>query len=221
MVAVLSGCLVHLFLPGFTPDRPRDMTLMYRETEGEEQGHIVLESIHRRPNMHYARSHDFRLMELNDGRLGTVTRPARAVAALQLPGATVNNQEIIRTGDGWRRRLQLELPPGTPLVQLTLPGAAGLQKAWINGVLALDTSLETKHRGPRHAVRVIHPPSGALDIEISTTAGAALSAAVLTWHELPGLLTAPFMGNWPDAAQPAQLGPRAEKVQQLRLIGEP
>ena len=221
LVAVLSGCLVHLFLPGFTPDRPRDMTLMYRETEGEEQGHIVLESIHRRPNMHYARSHDFRLMELNDGRLGTVTRPARAVAALQLPGATVNNQEIIRTGDGWRRRLQLELPPGTPLVQLTLPGAAGLQKAWINGVLALDTSLETKHRGPRHAVRVIHPPSGALDIEISTTAGAALSAAVLTWHELPGLLTAPFMGNWPDAAQPAQLGPRAEKVQQLRLIGEP
>jgi hypothetical protein len=131
------------------------------------------------------------------------------------------DQGITRTGDGWLRRLQLELPPGTPLAQLTLPGAAGLQKVWVNGVLALDTSLETKHRGPRNAVRVIHPPSGPLDIEIATTAGDALAAAVLTWHELPGLLTTPFMGNWPDAAQPAQLGPRAEKVQRLQLVGEP
>ena len=54
---------------------------------------------------------------------------------------------------------------------------------------------------------------GTLDIEISTASGDALTAAVLTWHQLPGVLTSPCLGNWPDAAQPARLGPRAEKIQ--------
>jgi hypothetical protein len=220
LVALLSGCLVHLFLPGFTPERPRDMTLMYREVEGAEQGHIVLESLHRRPDMRYARSHDFRLLEISNGRLGLEESPARAVPVLQLPGAEATDQRIARSEEGWRRHLRLRLPPGTPLVQLTLPTAAGLQKAWINGVLALDTSLETRHRGPRNALRVIHPPSDVLEIEISTTTGDDLTGAILTWHELPGLLTTPFMGNWPDTAQPAKLGPRAEKIQQLQLVGE-
>ncbi len=220
LVAVLTGCLVHLFLPGFTQERPRDMTLMYREVDAQERGYIVLESMHRRPDMRYAREHAFQLTELNDGRLGTITRPARAVAAVRLPGVTVGDQEISRTDGGWRRRLQLELPSGTPLVQLALPASAGLQKAWINGVLALDTSLETKHRRPRSVLRVTYPESETLDIEILTTSGDALTTAVLTWHELPGVLATPFLGNWPDAAQPAQLGPRAEKVERLELVGE-
>ena len=42
---------------------------------------------------------------------------------------------------------------------------------------------------------------------------------LVSWHELPGVLVAPFMGNWPDDAQPNQFGQRAEKVQRVDVPG--
>ncbi len=41
--------------------------------------------------------------------------------------------------------------------------------------------------------------------------------AAVTWHELPGVLVAPFMGNWPDDARPFLYGPRAEKIQEFEF----
>lgn len=219
LVAVLAGCLGHLFLPGFTPDRPRDMTLMYTETGGAERGHIVLESIYRQPDMRYARSHDFEMQELDDGRLGTVQRPARTVPGLQLPGVTVVSQQIERTDDGWLRRLRLALPPASRFLRLTLPSAVGLQKAWVGGQPALDTSIDIKQTRPRNSLQLLSPGPGTVDIELLTAAGDPATLAAVTWHELPGLLTAPFMGNWPDDAQPALYGPRAEKIQPIELAG--
>jgi len=70
LVAILSGCFVHLLLPGFTAQRPRAMTLAYSETGDAERGYIVLESAYGMPDRAYARSHDFADRELNDGRLG-------------------------------------------------------------------------------------------------------------------------------------------------------
>jgi hypothetical protein len=219
LVAILSGCLVHLFLPGFTPDRPRDMTLMYTEVGGAEQGHIVLESLYRQPDMRYARSHDFELQDLNDGRLGTVQRPARTVAALQLPGVNPVSQQVTETDEGFLWRLQMALPPGSRFLRVTIPEEAGLLKAWVNGQLALDTGIEIKQSRPRNSVRLLYPGPGSVEFEFLTESGDAAPAAVVTWHDLPGVLTAPFMGNWPDDARPAQYGPRAEKIQRIELVG--
>jgi hypothetical protein len=220
LVAVLSGCLVHLLLPGFTAERPRDMTLMYAEVEGAALGHIVLESLNRQPDRGYARSHDFEVQELDNGHLGTVQRPARPVAALGLPGVTPSAQRITATEEGWLRKLQLDLPEDTRFVELTLPEAAALRKAWVNGVPAIDTSIETKHGPRRPTLRLYYPGDGPVAVELLTESGGSLSAAAVTWHDLPGLLTAPFMGNWPDDAQPNRFGPRAEKIQQLELVAE-
>lgn len=217
LAALIVGSLVQLFLPGFTAERPRDMTLMYREVEGAASGHIVLESLTKQPDRRYARSHDFEMVEMDHGRFGTERRPAREVAALRLPGVTLEGQESEPDQGALRRRLQVGVPPGARFLELSLPAGAGLQKALVNGVLALDTSIESKHRRDTPAVRVYHPEGRMLNIELVTESAAALEVSALTWYELPGLLTAPFMGNWPDDAQPNRFGPRAEKIQRLEL----
>jgi hypothetical protein len=216
-VAVLTGCLVHLFLPGYTVERPRGMTLVYSEVEGAPSGHLALESLVGSPDRDYANSHDFADTELNNGRLGTVRRPAREVSALDLPGVTVTAGDAQPADGGWRRSLRLEFPPGTRFLQLTFPEGSGLQKAWVAGLPALDTSLERKQKRKLPVVRLVYPPQGPLVIDLLTTNAAAFTAAVVTWHELPGVLTAPFMGNWPDDARPVIYGPRAEKIQQFEV----
>jgi hypothetical protein len=216
-VAVLTGSLVHLFLPGYTAERPRGMALVFSEVEGAPSGHLALESLVGRPDRDYANGHDFADTELNDGRLGTVRRPAREVSALDLPGVTVTAGDAQPADGGWRRSLRLEFPPGTRFLQLTFPEGSGLQKAWVAGLPALDTSLERKQKRKLPVVRLVYPPQGPLVIDLLTTNAAAFTAAVVTWHELPGVLTAPFMGNWPDDARPVIYGPRAEKIQQFEV----
>jgi hypothetical protein len=83
--------------------------------------------------------------------------------------------------------------------------------------LAIDTSLATKHDRKRHVIRVINVGDGPLNIELLTSAPDAFQASIVTWHELSGLLTAPFLGNWPENARPAYYGPRAELVQEFTV----
>lgn len=221
LVAVLATCLVHLFLPGYTADRPRDMTLMYSEVEGEDNGHLVLESIYRRHDKSYAKSHAFEMTELNSGQLGRVTRPARAVAALGLPGVMLQEAETRIEDDLYVRELSLDLPEGTPLLRLTIPLESGLTRAWVNGELALDTSIETKHRRNRYRLQLIHPGNGPVSVRLESSAAGPYKIAAVTWHDLPAILISPFMGNWPDNAQPFMYGPRAEKIQDFTLQQEP
>ena len=224
-VALLTGCLLQLFLPGYTAERPRDMALMYSEVEGAGRGHVVLESVYRRPDLDYARSHDFEETELNDGRLGTVRRPAREVAALDLPGVVLTIGETRPAGEegegGWRRSLRVQPPPGTPLLQLTFPSEIDLRQAWVDGVLAHDASAVhkpgRKQESKQPFLRLVHPGAGPIEIELLTATAGAFALSAVTWHALPGVLTAPFMGNWPDEARPAFKGPRAEKIQRFEL----
>jgi hypothetical protein len=217
LVAVLTGCLIHLFLPGYTAALPRDMTLMYQEVADSGQGHVVLESIYQRHDRQFADKHDFVEVELNDGALGNVTRPARSVSPLDLPGVKVRRQEAAQDGQTTRRRVELELPSGSPLLWLTFPEDAGLEKAWVDDVLALDTGLKTKRARSLSALWIIHPPGEIIQVELELRSPDPLTAAVVTWHELPGILVAPFMGNWPDEARPFLFGPRAQKIQQITL----
>jgi hypothetical protein len=217
--AVLLAVVIHLFLPGFTPDRPRDMTLMYSEVEGEGTGYLVLESIYKRHDRKYARGHAFEMTELNSGRLGTVERPAREVTPLELPGVVITKQDSSEEEGGWRREFEVTLPQGSRMLRLTIPKEIGLARAWVNGELALDNSIETKQERSADFLQLVYPGEGPVKVELLAASAEAFTLAAVTWHDLPSVLVAPFMGNWPDEAQPFLYGPRAEKIQQIEVAG--
>ena len=102
-------------------------------------------------------------------------------------------------------------------MRLAIPQEAGLTKAWVNGELALDKSIETKHKSTIDSLQLVYPGGGPVKFEILTTSPEAFTLAAVTWHDLPSVLIAPFMGNWPDEAQPFEYGPRAEKIQEFKL----
>ncbi|NNK33426.1 MAG: hypothetical protein HKP02_09900, partial [Xanthomonadales bacterium] len=216
---VLLGCFAHGFLPGYTAERPRDMSLMYREVAGEPSGHIVLESLYRRHDRDYAKVHGFTMEEIDSGRLESTERPVRSVPALGLPGAMFEAEAAIAENGLWRRRLEVSLQANSPVLFLTLDGDAGLQKARVNGIVALDTDIVGKRKRALRGLRLVYPGDEPLVIELLTEAEGELDLAAATWHPLPGVLTAPFMGNWPDDAQPFLFGPRAELVQKFTLPG--
>ena len=121
LVAVLAVCLIHGFLPGFTSDRPRDMTLMYSEVEGDAAAYVALESIYKRHVGTYAKEHSFEMTELNSGRLDTVERPARETVPLGLPGISIEMQGVSQEEGGWRRQREISLPERSRLVLLAIP----------------------------------------------------------------------------------------------------
>jgi hypothetical protein len=217
LLAVLTACVVHMFMPGFTADRPRDMTLMYSEVEGENTGYLVLESIYKRHDRKFAKGHSFAMTELNSGRLGTVERPAREVAPLGLPGIGITRRPDRQEEAGWRREFEVTLPEGSRVLRLTIPREIGLARAWVNGEPAFDSSIETKHQREVDFLNLVYPGDGPVTIELLSASPAAFTLAAVTWHELPSVLVAPFMGNWPDEAQPFLFGPRAEKIQEFEF----
>lgn len=217
LVAVLTGCLIHLFLPGYTAERPRDMTLMYSEVEGSDTAYVVLESIYKRHDKSYAKKHQFVMKELNSGRLGTVERPVREVPPINLPGISLSRQDAQSEDTVYRRQLTLELPESSRYLRLSFPKDIELDKAWVNGVLALDTSIETRRKRSVYSLTLVYPGNDPLEIELLARSSQAATMVAVTWHDLPGVLTAPFLGNWPDEAQPFLFGPRAERIQEFSL----
>jgi hypothetical protein len=215
LAAILVMCIVHFLLPGYTATSPRDMTLMYSEVEGEDRGYLVLESIYKKHDRKYAKGHSFELREINSGRLGTVQRPVREVAPLGLPGIDISDLSLRREEDGWHREFSVALPPGSPILRLSLPKDAGLSKAWVRGELALDSSIESKHKRKVNSLQVVYPGEEPVKVELLLESAAAFTLAAVTWHKLPDVLVAPFMGNWPDEARPFLYGPRAEKIQEF------
>jgi hypothetical protein len=215
LVALAAFTVLHLFLPGFTPERPRDMTLMYREVAGESSGYVVLESLHGHHDKSYARSHDFESVEIDNGRLGLTERPVRSVKAIGLP--QIEFQQIAQDGGaGNRYELVFDVPFDTPYMRLALPEDL-LNRAWVNGELAVDPELERKRDGRIDSIRLVHPGRGQIRVVLETTASAPFTVAAVTWHDLPSVLVAPFMGNWPDEAQPYHYGPRAELIQRFEI----
>ena len=101
LVAILLACLVNLSLPGFLPDRPRGMTLMYSEVEGSETGYVVLESLFTSHDEDYASGHGFKPVELDSGWLqrSLNARPGPC-SALNLPGVEVKTHSVRHEG-GW------------------------------------------------------------------------------------------------------------------------
>ena len=214
---ILLAGFIHLFLPGFTPDRPRGMTIIYSESEGDESAYIVLESIYRNHDKDYASGHGFELMEVNSGWPQPSERPVRTVPLLNLPGVEVSGQSSQREESGWRHSFVLQVPERLEFLRLVMAEGSELEKAWVDGQLALDTSLESKHKRQFDSLRLINPGNGPFEIQLLTRSRDPVSIHATTWHKLPDMLVIPFMGNWPDNAQPVHFGPRARKVQHITL----
>ena len=87
----------------------------------------------------------------------------------------------------------------------------------VNGVLALDNSIGTKQKSSVDSLQLVYPGGGPVKFELHSTSAESFTLAAVTWHDLPSVLIAPFMGNWPDEAQPYMYGPRAEKIQEFKL----
>jgi len=217
LMAILALCVVQFFLPGFTAERPRDMTLMYTEVEGEGQGFLVLESIYQQHDRKYAKDQAFKLKEINSGRLGTVKRPVREVTPLGLPGIEVTDRSLRNEEDGWHREFTIHLPANSRILKLAFPEEAGLTRAWVNGDLALDSETEIKNKRNVNTLQLVYPGNGPLKLELLTGSAAGFTMAAVTWHDLPAVLVAPFMGTWPDNARPFLYGPRAEKIQEFEF----
>ena len=113
--------------------------------------------------------------------------------------------------------MRIRPPAQTPLLLLSWGEDPGLVRAWVNGVLAYDHAIVSKHRDRPPALYLVNPGEDSLQVELLTRVRAPLSLYVTTWHELPPVLTAPFMGNWPDEAKPYLFGRRAELIQQFEL----
>jgi hypothetical protein len=217
LVCILGLCAIQYYLPGFSAERPREMSLMYSELEGDDHGFLVLESIYQRHDQRYAKGHGFELKEINSGQLGRVTRPVREVSPLHLPGIEISAPVSRKEADGWHREFTIDLPPDSRLVKLAFPRHAGLSKAWVNGELALDTELESKRQPAVDTLQLVYPGSGPIELELLSASGESFTLAAVTWHDLPPVLAAPFMGNWPDDARPFLYGSRAEKIQEFTI----
>jgi hypothetical protein len=217
LVAILAASFIHLSLPGFTAERPRGMSLIYNEEEGSDKGYVMLESFMGMMDHGFARSHNFQMLKLNTGWPEPGERPAREVPALNLPGVAIIEQDSQKEEDFWRHRMVLQLPERTPFLQLVIAHEDGLQKAWVDGQLALDTKLESKQNPPADFIRLVYPGMSRVEIEFLTAGSGPFEVSAITWHDLPGVLTAPFMGNWPDEARPLFYGPRAQKIQTLEI----
>ena len=137
--------------------------------------------------------------------------------ALNLPGVLLAQQDVHEEGGSWRHQFVLQLPERSRFLQLIIPRENELRQAWIDGQLALDKRLQSKNESPADSLRLVYPGEGPVVIELLTASPDTISLSALSWHDLPAVLTAPFMGNWPDNAQPLQYGPRAVKIQHIEL----
>ncbi len=210
-VLVFAGCIGQWFLPGYTPDRPRDLTVHYRQAAGADTAWMVLESHASGPDREYAARHDFREVEvpgLDDTALAVATEP------LVLPTVEARARRVGEGERGERSRrfiVDLGLPEGLRLLALSAPGETELLHASVDGQLVFDAALPAHRPGAPRQIVLHAPPAGAARIEMEFNLGAGVEPAMFldARFELPDERLAPFSAGWPDDAHPAFLGPRA------------
>ena len=219
LVAMLLGCVIHLSLPGFTPDRPRGMTLMYSEVEGSDTGYVVVESLLTKPDGDYVKRHGFKPLDVVSGRSRLIQRPARIVPALNLPGVEISAHSVREEESSWSHTFVLHAPERLQLLLMIFSKENSVSKAWVDGQLALDTSLESKGQRQVNSLRLINADKTSFEIRMLTDNPETLNFSMVTWHPLPTELIEPYMTGWPENAQAVIYGPRARKVQQFTLDG--
>ena len=216
LVLLLGMCIGQRFVPAYTRDVPRDMTLMLHQEQGAERAWLVLESSIGNPDPDFAELNGFASTPLPawDGETRTVM--ARLVDPVALPGlGEIRLSRLDNASSTLHKRLiEMEVPPGLQLIALSFPHSAGFSRALVNGQLAAEIKKGSENAG---RLAINHPPAGRLRIEYETSAASGFEVLVTTRHSLPEELAAPFQADWPDDAQPAFRGPRALLSQRLRV----
>ena len=136
---------------------------------------------------------------------------------LNLPGVEVHVHSVRREETGWSHRFVLLVPDGLEFLSLVVAKENKLEKVWVDGQLALDSSLETKHRRKADSLRLVNPDKSSFEIRLQTGSPKAISLSAVTWHPLPKELVTPYMSNWPEDAQETQFRSRARKIQRIEL----
>lgn len=208
---VVAGCVAQWFVPGYTPDRPRDLTVHYRQVAGEDTAWMVLQSHAGASDPEYAARHAFREMEV-PGLDGTAL--AVATEPLNLPTIEARARRVGEGERGERSRrfiVDLGLPAGLQLLALTLPEKAGLLYASFEGQRVYDAAVPAHRPGQARRIDLHAPPAGAARIEMELSLDAGVEPALImdARFELPEERLAPFAADWPADARPAFLGPRA------------
>ena len=166
MVLVLVCCLVQTLLPGFTADRPRGMNLVYREAGDGDTAHLLLESIGNSPDRAFAKLGGFKKMPLDSLQGGEHTAFARELPPLGLGNVVLTESPGREDNGQWRHQIELQPPQGHFRLALLVPGDAGLLQVYLDGQLALDTSLGSKHKFPVHSIVLTNTGIRPLQLEL-------------------------------------------------------
>ena len=210
---VVLGCLAQQFIPGFTPDRPREMALMYQESAGAESGYLVLESLLKMPDKDYAYSHGFTATDLPSSSGAIQEKLAKPVPPLQLTAPTLIAISAQEEEGGWNHSFTLTTGENAQQIQLTLDRSVSLRQIRVNGLPALDTSARQKRDIDAWVLSLAAPAGGPLNIEFITGSEDRFAITSSSQYALPGKLVDFYLLDWPEDAQPAFLGPRAIIVQ--------
>ncbi len=222
LVLILAACGSQQFVPGYTPDAPRDMALMVRQDPGRQQAWLVLESVYGSPDPVYAKKHGFARTNLEglDGEPRKVL--ARETSLLDLPeiSVTANTIEAADRESGRQRQLmELLIPAGVKQLVFSFPQQAGLWQIMVDGQLAFAAERKSRHQRKHQRLMINHPPPGPMRIEFESTVQVSGDLLLNARFDLPAELLEPYMADWPDDAQPAFLGPRVLQISHIKLDG--
>jgi len=223
LVLIVAGCVGQQFVPGYTADSPRDMALVYRQDSNAENAWLVLESLWGTADEDYAARHEFQTVRLVApyGRVQEVL--AREISPIDLAEVKLVSTSVQETENPTSRKhhvVELEIPPGVRHLRVFVSEETGFRQVMLDGLLALDTNEKTRQKLRGNYLRINRPKAGPMRLEIELANSGDTDLQVEAWFDLPELVLAPYMDDWPLDAQPAMLGPRALKKFTFRLDGQ-
>ncbi len=232
---VIAAALFHLFIPGFSEDRPRGMNLVYREQGEGHEALVYLESSGNRGDPVFVEANDFALREFPtlyasagvNPRSGPalMSRPALEIPALGLAGveAVAIRSLTQNFGDGHQvrtLRLTLKAPVGVEQMVIGLPQHAAVSEAHVNGVPALEQGAVSKRPDRPNLISITHPGAIPIEVEMVLAGPPPDKIAVTGRRALPESLWAEFSATWPRDAQPVHRGFRAEIVSEFTVSND-
>jgi len=210
LALVAAACVGQQFVPGFTRDTPREMSLMHWQSDEPTAAWLVLESVTGKPDQLYASDHGFNPVSLPafDGDVRQVL--ARTAEPLKLP-KIVEKRKTVETFEekaGYRHLLELVIPEGVRLLVFRFPEHAKLSRAKYDGQLAFDAGQQSGKRGRPPGLVINHPSPGQHRFEFELGGQTAAKVLLTARFDLPEERLQPYRDDWPADAQPAYLGPR-------------
>jgi len=228
---VIAAAIYHQFLPGFSQDRPRGMNLVYQQRASVDQSYLVLESPRNAVDQSYAEIAGFGLSDLpgtyssNAFPLNkdqpTVSRFATTTPSLGLAEAAVTElsigDEVESTGSARIVNFLVSAPPDSERLVIAFPTSSEINKAYVNGVLAIDGNAETKRRVTSTFIAMPYPGPEEISVEVQFEGRLPEGFNVLARMAFPESLWEEYRYTWPENTEPIFHGFRAEVVSGFRL----